>query len=138
MAESANVETIRRLYSEHLSRPERLTDPAILTFFDPDVVIEQHASFLGTGGTFFGYEGLFKAAREVLEVADDVHYPLKDLEEFDEHVLATVIVAGRGRLSGVPLETEVIHAWKLREGRVIRWRVCLDRDEAMAAITGTV
>ena len=31
-----NVEIVRRLYDEFLARPERVMDPAIVQFFDPN------------------------------------------------------------------------------------------------------
>jgi hypothetical protein len=60
-----NVETITRLYDEFLARRERVTDPGILAFFDPAVELRQSEQILGTQGTFHGYEGLRRAAREV-------------------------------------------------------------------------
>ena len=50
-----NVETITRLYDEFLSRPERVSDPGVLQFFDPAVELRQTASVLDTEGTFHGY-----------------------------------------------------------------------------------
>ena len=63
-----NVETIARLYDEFLARPERVSDPKVLQFFDPGVEIRQSASFIGTEGTFHGYDGLARSAREAFEV----------------------------------------------------------------------
>ena len=69
-----NVETITRLYDEFLSRPERVYDPAIFQFFDPAVELRQSASVLGTEGTFHGYDGLARSAREVFEAFRDLHW----------------------------------------------------------------
>jgi hypothetical protein len=68
-----NVETITRLYDEFLARPERVSDPGLLQFFDPAVEIRQSASFLGTEGTFHDYDGLARSGREAFEVFRDLH-----------------------------------------------------------------
>jgi hypothetical protein len=67
-----------RLYDEFLARPERMSDPEVLPevsqFFDPGVEIRQSASFLGTEGTFHGYDGLACSAREAFEVFRNLHW----------------------------------------------------------------
>lgn len=42
-------------------------------------------------------------------------------------------MAGRGRASGIETDVEEFHVWTLRNGRVVRMQMFLDRDEALAA-----
>ena len=85
-----NVETITRLYDEFLARPERVSDPGIFQFFDPAVELRQSASFLGTEGTFHGYDGLARSARELFETFRDLHWVPIRLIDGGDHVVATV------------------------------------------------
>jgi hypothetical protein len=50
-----------------------VSDPGILEFFDPAVELRQSASLLGTAGTFHGYDGLARSARELFETFRDFH-----------------------------------------------------------------
>ena len=129
-----NVQTIARLYEEHLGNPERIMDPGIVNFFDPEVGVEQDASFLGTQGTFHGYDGLVRAAQEMFELFKEVHFvPEELIDAGEEMVLATVTAHARGRESGLATPTRVAHLWTLRDGRIVWWRVFFDLDEARAA-----
>ena len=128
-----NVDTIARLYDEFLARPERVTDPEVLQFFDPGVEIRQTTSLLGTEGTFHGYDGLAHSAREVFETFRDLHWVPIRLVESGDHVVATVESRGYGRHSGVEVNVTVAHLWTLREGRIIAWHVYLDGSQALAA-----
>src|ERR1041385_712362 len=96
-----NVETIGRLYDEFLARADRVSDPALLQFFDPDVEIRQAASFLGTEGTFHGYDGMARSGREAFEAFRDLHWVPTQLIDGGDHVVATVEARGYGRQSAV-------------------------------------
>jgi ketosteroid isomerase-like protein len=37
---------------------------------------------------------------------------------------------GRGRGSGVPLDSLVAHLWEIRDGKVARWRIFGDAEKA--------
>ena len=129
-----NVKTITRLYDEFLSRPERVYDPAIFQFFDPAVEIRQSATLLGTDGTFHGYDGLARSAREVFESFRDIHLvPIRFIDGGD-HVVATVETRAYGKHSGVKLNERVGHVWTLRGGRIVAWHVYLDPTQALEAV----
>jgi ketosteroid isomerase-like protein len=50
------------------------------------------------------------------------------------HVVALCIYRGRGKGSGVLVETKGAHLWTLRNGKAIRLEVFADRARALAAI----
>ena len=129
-----NVETIARLYDEFLAKPERVSDPAILQFFDPGVEVRQSGSFLGTEGTFHGHEGLARGAREAFEVFRDLHWIPTRLIDRGDRVVATVDARGHGRHSDVEIHETVAHVWTLRGGRIVAWRVYWDPAEALEAV----
>jgi ketosteroid isomerase-like protein len=129
-----NVETIARLYEEFLARPERVSDPEMLQFFDPGVELRQASSFLGTEGTFHGYDGLAQGAREVFETFRDLHWVPTRLMESGDHVLAIVEARGCGRHSDVEVHETIAHVWTLREGRIVAWHVYMDWSQALEAV----
>jgi ketosteroid isomerase-like protein len=129
-----NVETIARLYDEFLAKPERLTSPEQLAFYDPAVEIHQSASMLGTKGIFYGYDGLGRAARETFEAFSESHYVPKRLIDAGDQVVATVEFRAIGKESGVRVTQTAGHVWTLKGGRIIVWHVYLDPAEALEAV----
>ena len=129
-----NVETIARLYDEFLARPERVMDPGILEFFDPAVELTQSESFLGTAGTFHGYDGLVRSARELFETFRDLHWVPKELIDGGDHVVATFEARAVGKHSNVEVKVTGAHLWTLRDGRVVTWQVYLDANQALEAV----
>ena len=129
-----NVETITRLYDEFLARPERVSDPGQFQFFDPAVEIRQTASALGTEGTFHGYDGLARAAREVFEVFREAHWvPIRIIGSGD-HIVVTVEFRAYGKHSGVEVKERIAHVWALRGGRIVAWHVYMDPAQALEAV----
>ena len=128
-----NVETIARLYDEFLGRPERVIDPAILQFFDPAVELRQSASFFGTEGTFHGYDGLVRSAREVFETFRDLHWVPIRLLDVGDRVVATVEARGYGKHSEVEVNATIGHVWTLRGGLIVAWHIFMDPTEALEA-----
>jgi uncharacterized protein len=51
----------------------------------------------------------------------------------EPHVVALCIYRGRGKGSGVEVETKGAHLWTLRDGKCIRLEVFADRSKALAA-----
>ena len=129
-----NVETIARLYDEFLAKPERLAGAELLAFFDPAVEIHQSESSLGTEGTFHGYDGLRRAARETFEAFSETHYVPKRLIDAGDQVVATVEIRAIGKESGVRIAQTATHVWTLKGGRIIAWHVYLDPAEALEAV----
>jgi ketosteroid isomerase-like protein len=128
-----NLKTITRLYDEFLARPERVSDPGLLQFFDPAVEIRQSESFLGTEGTFHGYDGLARSGREAFETFRDIHWVPIRLIDGDDHVVATVDTHAYGRHSGVEVNERVAHVWTIRGGRIVAWHVYMDPSQALEA-----
>ena len=129
-----NVETISRLYDEFLARPERVSDPEVLQFFDPGVEFRQTASVLGTEGTFHGYDGLARAGREVFEAFREAHWVPIRLIDSGDHIVAAVEFRAYGKHSGVEVKERIAHVWALRGGRIVAWHVYMDPTQALEAV----
>jgi ketosteroid isomerase-like protein len=129
-----NVETITRLYDKFLSRPERVSDPGVLQFFDPAVEVRQTASLLATEGTFHGYDGLARSARELFEAFRDHHWVPIRLVDSGDHVVATVEARGYGKHSGIEINERLAHVFTLRGGRIVAWHIYMDPTQALEAV----
>ena len=60
-----------------------------------------------------------------------------EAEEYIEHgdyVIALCRYRGRGKGSGVEVDTRGAHVWKFRDGKVVRLEVFADRDRALESI----
>ncbi len=58
----------------------------------------------------------------------------EEMIESGERILVLVRWKGRGKGSGVEMESPGAHLWTFRDGRVVRYQVFRDRDEARAAL----
>ena len=129
MSESANVQLIRTSF-ERWNAGRR--DPP-LELFDEDVEIRTAIGDAFKGEPFRGHEG----AREWLAGLDE-NFETWDLvaEEFIERG-ETIVVLGRirarGRGSGIELDQDVGWVFRIRDGKMLRLRTFLDREEALAA-----
>ena len=115
-------------------RADALSDEVLATMFDSAVELQQLGGLAGTTGTFRGYEGLREAVREVHEVLDGNRYELFEHAASGDRVAFAVKASGVGRASGVPAEMRVGHLFELRAGRIIRWVLYANADEALEAV----
>ena len=132
-----NVEIVRRVYElfNRGVRPDALSDEWLATIFDPAVELQQLADIPGTAGTFRGYEGLRHSGRELFEALEDIRFELLEHAAGGELVAFAVRASGRGRESGVPAEMQIGHLFELRAGRVARWVVYANPEEALEAVS---
>ena len=129
MPESGDVARLRRGY-EAFNRGDLET---VLRDVSPEVELRDRDEIPDPGV----YRGL-EAAREVLarNRAEFEGYRV-DPEEFielSEHIVVVARQSGRGRTSGAEVAGTIVHAWHLRDGRVLGMRAFSDRDEALAAL----
>jgi ketosteroid isomerase-like protein len=107
--------------------------PAIENRWHEDVVWEEPPGF-PDAATRRGREAVFDRMRQRFELLGRVRFDVAEVEEIGERLYASVIVHGRGAASGVPVEMHSYWVYDYAEdGRLVRWREFLDRDQAMAA-----
>ena len=118
----------KRGYAAFLRGEMSLDDPAV----DPDVewIPPKHAPTAGA------YRGAAAAEEEVQawrEPFDDFRWEPKEVLLGEGCFVVVGDMAGRGRTSGLEVQTEESHVWTLRDGRMVRMQMFLDRSEALAA-----
>ncbi|MDX6699425.1 MAG: uncharacterized protein QOE65_2822 [Solirubrobacteraceae bacterium] len=85
------------------------------------------------------YEGLDGALDAFVRVSSELDdYSIEPVEMIDggDWVVVVAHQSGRGKLSGVPVEGEICHLWRLEDGRAVDLKGYSTRDEAIAAARG--
>lgn len=102
----------------------------VLPYYDEDVQV--YDPDLPDGGTYRGREGV----REILEhlVGGFEELTIRDWELIPagDRVVGLIHTHGRGgRRSGLEIELRDAHTLTFRDGKVVYWRLYLDRTEAL-------
>jgi ketosteroid isomerase-like protein len=80
-----------------------------------------------------GADGAIQFFREWTEPWEEFHVDWELHRAGHDRVLAVVSMQGRGRESGVPVETRLAQLWTFREGRAARMVVYTDLETAFEA-----
>ena len=90
--------------------------------YSPDVELRTLASGIGTGvsESYQGYEGLVRYLREWLEPFGEYHVEWLDYIEAGDWVVVPTRQWGIGSASGARAELELVHAYRLRNGQIVR------------------
>jgi ketosteroid isomerase-like protein len=126
----ANVELVRRGYAAFAQGDVE----AALALLHPDIRVEDHDRSLETPTTYQGPDGLLSLFATVNEGFSDVRYTPEDANEVGDRVLVEVRRTGRGTASGAQVDERQFHVWDVVAGRAVRFRVYLDRDQALEAV----
>jgi ketosteroid isomerase-like protein len=124
-----NVEIVRRIYD--VVNVAGLG--AVDDFFHPEVEVVPPPIW-PEGSTLRGRDRVREFARQWRETFEDFKVePERYLDSGGEGVV--VYVRDRGRIKGSPTEIDnrLIHVWTLTDGKVIRWQLFTDEDQALEA-----
>ncbi len=128
---SENVERMRAAY-EAVGRGET---EVIFDLIDPDVEISDRPE-LPDPQTYRGYAGVAEALGQSDETFESFEFIPERFIEVEDKIVAVLLLRGRGRGSGVPVEDHIAHLWTLREDRAYRLQVYSDPEEAIAVASG--
>jgi ketosteroid isomerase-like protein len=85
-------------------------------------------------GTWRGLDGVRGFVEEWLDAWDAFRIDPEEFIDGGDAVVAVVRYWGRGRGSGVEVTDRWFYAYRLRDGRVVSWRLCGTRAEALEAV----
>jgi ketosteroid isomerase-like protein len=125
---SENAKRMKKAY-EALARGET---ESVFDLIDPDVEISDRPE-IPDPQTYRGYEGVVEALGRNEEAFETLDFIPERFVEVGDKIVAVLLMRGRGRGSGVPVEDRIAHLWTLRDGRAYRVQVYSDPDEAIAA-----
>ena len=127
-----NVERVRRGYERFAAGDVE----ALAELFAPDAELAD-AGGLGVDdtavGTRLGFDGFVRASEEVREAFDDYRVEPEEFIDAGDAVVVVAHISGRGRASGMTLDTRLAHLWVFRGDKVVRGEVYRDAEEALEA-----
>lgn len=127
---SANAELVRRIYDEW-----RRGDFSHREGFSEDLDFEMSGwvMFQSEPIRARGVDGMADIWREVLSGWDDFHTsPIEELIEVGDRIVVFSRVGGRGRQSGVEVDSQRGAVFTFQDGKIVRLFLA-DRDEALEA-----
>jgi|SRR5215211_4936356 len=132
-----NVEVARRLYSLGADAAGIVRgdyDDIFFDYFDPDVEVVPPLSYPDTEPLYRGQEGIRRWFREISEIWDDWRFEAERFFDAGNRVVVFVRVSGSAKQSGAAPAISAAHVLTLRDGRVTRTEVYLDRAEALETV----
>jgi ketosteroid isomerase-like protein len=84
--------------------------------------------------SYRGREQVRRYVEDWLNTFDSLRLDLQDPTEVGDRVLAVIHGRGRGRASGVELETRFCQVWTLRRGTAVRMEEYATREQGLAAL----
>ena len=131
-----NVEIVRRLYSIAPDAAGVMRgdyDDVFRDYFDPNVELVPPAAYPDTESSYRGQEGVRRWFRQIDEIWDDWRFEAESFLDAGTQVVVFVRVSGTAKQSGAAVAIPAAHVLTIRDGRVTRANVFLDRSEALEA-----
>ena len=100
---------------------------------DPEVVLEGGTDAF-TEGEWRGWEGAVQFVANQMEVLKEMWMRLDEfIDVDDDRFIVGISFGGSARHTAIPVEMHPFHFFTLRDGKILRWRVFLTREEALEA-----
>ena len=123
-----NLEIVRSIYAAY----QRRDFAAFFAVLDPEIEVRQTRQ-LPWGGEYRGYDRVRELFTQVAELTETQPTP-EEYVESGETVVAIGRLRGRARATGKPIDLRIVHAWTLRDGRVIRYDAYMDAPKMLEAL----
>ena len=125
-----NVEIVRRSM-EAFARGDI---ESVLRLCDEDILVMQPLEMPGAAPLLRGHAGVLESIAAWPEQWDDYRVEILRTIDTGDHVVATVHSTGRGKSTGIPVETEATMVFAIRQGKIAEWRVFMREGEALEAM----
>jgi len=125
---SANLDLVKGIYAAYARRDFA----AFFALLDPDVEIRQTRQ-LPWGGEYRGHDEARDLFRSVAELTETTPEP-EEYVESGETVVAIGRLRGRAKRTSHPIDVRIVHAWTLRDGKVVRYDAYMDAPAMLAAL----
>ena len=122
-----DLEAVRQVYDEW----GRGNWTPRFDFYDEAMEWGWSDEFPGIAGVYHDPATRNRRLQEWLQEWDDWRCEAEELIVHDDKVVALCRYRGRGKGSGVEVETRGAHVWTLRDGKVIRLVVWATRERAL-------
>jgi ketosteroid isomerase-like protein len=125
----ANVEIAKRA----LDAFNRRDVDAFMEFTTSDFELFPAMAGAVVGSSVRGREGIEMLFGEIRDIWEEQHVIADEFRDLGDRVLVLGRIVGRGRASGIPVETPVATITDFRDGKMARVRTYLDHGEALRA-----
>lgn len=98
--------------------------------FDPELEVHQTAEVIGTVGTFRGHAGMTEVMEELWDAFEETELAVERIFERGKWIVVLLQFRARGRESGIEIDREVAHVYRLARGRTVELRSYWDPQEA--------
>ena len=123
-----NVETYKRA----VEATNRRDLDALVEELDPQV--EWHSALVGLGTAVYrGTEGVRELFRDADETLEGMVFEVSEVRDLSDRVLALGRLRARGHESGVETDVSFNQVVDFRNGKVLRLRSFLNREDALEA-----
>jgi ketosteroid isomerase-like protein len=128
-----NERLVRATFEAYVNEGPEVVVPLL----DPDVEVYSPPN-LANSGTFHGVDGYLEWIRAWFDAWDDFEIDPQEIAPIGEDcVVAVCRQRGTGRSSGIAVEQTMVYMWQFRDGKIVRFHLYLDRDQAVAAALRT-
>jgi ketosteroid isomerase-like protein len=124
-----NVEIVREAMEAYMGNDQATVRKIVA----PDVVISTRPDQPDVR-EHHGYDGMLRASAEWLEAWDEHTMEAARVWDAGDLVILATRESGRGKISGVPLETESIFVYTLSQGKIVRIQIFGSEREALQAV----
>jgi ketosteroid isomerase-like protein len=124
-----NVDALGDVYAEWSQGNWR----PVFDIYDPEMEWGWSAEF-PTAGVYREPDERSKRLREWLSPWEDWRCEVEEYIEYGDQVVAVCRYRGRGKGSGVQVDTRGAHVWQFRDGKVIRLEVFADLTRALESV----
>jgi ketosteroid isomerase-like protein len=123
-----NVALIRRAFGAYFAGDIE----TVLALCDEDIVVTQAQEVPGVPPQQRGRAGVLEAFALWPEQWDDFHAEIERvLADPGDYVAVLTRQTGRGKQSGVEVESEFTFVFAIREGKITEWRIFVDEEQAL-------
>jgi ketosteroid isomerase-like protein len=106
-----------------------------LAYVDPEVEFKPPDEAVERPPDFEGHDALRARWKTLMEPFRDARFePMEFIDVDDETVVAVFRVLVRGRASEVPVEAQPAYVLALRDGKILRMRAYMHKDQAFEAV----
>ena len=108
---------------------------AIVEFWDPEINYRAAAGAIDDVGEMNGQAAVRRYVQDWLDMFDELAVVAEEIVDVgDGRVVAVLRMAGRAKGSGIETEIRFSVVYTLRDGKIVRGREYMDRDQAFEAV----
>jgi ketosteroid isomerase-like protein len=127
-----NVEIMREMFALVNDRGVQAATEAFGDLLDPEFELEE-ASNVPDRESHSGREAFIANMAKLEESFEELRLEPVEFVDLGDKLVVELLIAGRGRAGGAPVETTIAQLWSLRNGKAVSLRDFATKSEALEA-----